>query len=658
MSFKYKTIFASKITKISNPEMETYLSTASLEKLKSLMPKNVDLDKNPDLIGLVANAAVSGKKNLNGDSIANKDAVAIAKNFVWKFVDIEHKHLLVKGVICNYGFSKFGTNEIMTEEEVLKSEEPVNISLAFLLWKMTLNDDFIELLEECTDETSSSYGGLSLSWELLFNNYDIAVGSSEVSKARIVTDEKEKSELKPHLKCKGGAGRNEEGFIYRVVALKDKDDFLIPSGVGIVEDPAGNVKGLYVVENNEKEEKEKAESSINVNEKLATVDATFAVSASDLANAIQRVGSSAQDAGVSLDELIAIISLAQQTTNRGGDIIGNSLKTIFTRIQRAEVLDQLQSLGVSAKDLEGNPLPAAKIFGNLARTYNELKEPQKSQICELIGGVLQANILKQMFGGEVLGLKDEALNKISQDSKNLSVTNDTRIQYMKIKSIKDITNEMLKTADASVIHDFLEDSIRQANESWKEEKGKLDKNIEDTKALASKAEADRVKAEEILQKTQEKLQAIEASIAEKQQQEAFNLRMEALNKDYSLNSDENKEFRAIIAKEIFGLSDEDYKVWGEKAKVLYKEKSVAYKQEIENKLAEAQAKVKPEEKKKEEIKASVNEEEKKETEKALENAEQSKAALPNSSSPAKQTMKEKYAKAFAEDQIEIVSRKR
>ena len=51
---------------------------------------------------------------------------------------------------------------------------------------------------------------------------------------------------------------------------------------------------------------------------------------------LKRVGSSAQDAGVSFDELLAMVAAAQQMTARGGAVIGNSLKSIFTRIQRVE----------------------------------------------------------------------------------------------------------------------------------------------------------------------------------------------------------------------------------------------------------------------------------------------------------------------------------
>jgi len=138
--------------------------------------------------------------------------------------------------------------------------------------------------------------------------------------------------------------------------------------------------------------------STTIINKLANVDAAFAVSSADLAEAIKRVGSSAQDAGVGFDELLAIVTSVQQTTARGGAVIGNSLKTIFTRIQRTDTLDQLQELGIQVRDLEGGTLPAIQILNNLSTTFDKLSDAQRAQLAETVGGVFQINILKAALG--------------------------------------------------------------------------------------------------------------------------------------------------------------------------------------------------------------------------------------------------------------------
>ena len=130
--------------------------------------------------------------------------------------------------------------------------------------------------------------------------------------------------------------------------------------------------------------------AVEVVNKLANVDAAFAVSSADLANAISRVGSTAVDAGVSLDELIALVTSAQQTTARGGAVIGNSFKTIFTRLQRGKVQDLLTSLGIDVTEGQS----AISLLKQLATVYDTLGAAQKSNVAEQVGGVFQINILK------------------------------------------------------------------------------------------------------------------------------------------------------------------------------------------------------------------------------------------------------------------------
>ena len=151
--------------------------------------------------------------------------------------------------------------------------------------------------------------------------------------------------------------------------------------------------------------------STTIINKLANVDAAFAVSSGDLAEAIKRVGSSASDAGVGFDELLAIVTSVQQTTARGGAVIGNSLKTIFTRIERTETLDQLEELGIKVRDLQGDALPAIQILSNLSNTFNTLASSQKAQVAETVGGIFQINILKAALGdlGKEYSVYDRAL---------------------------------------------------------------------------------------------------------------------------------------------------------------------------------------------------------------------------------------------------------
>lgn len=152
--------------------------------------------------------------------------------------------------------------------------------------------------------------------------------------------------------------------------------------------------------------------STQIVNKLATVDAAFAVSSADLADAISRVGSSADSVGVNLDQLVALVTSVQQTTARGGAVIGNSLKTIFTRLERTDVLDQLEALGIQARNVDGSFKPAIDTLTQLATTFDGLSDAQRANVAELVGGVFQINILKAALGdlGKQYSIYNSALN--------------------------------------------------------------------------------------------------------------------------------------------------------------------------------------------------------------------------------------------------------
>jgi TP901 family phage tail tape measure protein len=185
-------------------------------------------------------------------------------------------------------------------------------------------------------------------------------------------------------------------------------------------------------------------STVIVN-KLANVDAKFAVSSEDLAEAIKRVGSSAIAAGVSFDSLLATITAAQQKTARGGRVIGNSFKTIFTRIQRPRVIKQLQDMGVAVKDMSGNMKPAMEILQNFASTYDNLSDSQKALTAEMLGGVFQVNVLKATMSdlSSEYSIYSQAL-KVAANTTNEAVDRNEELN----KTLAALLNETLNNVTA------------------------------------------------------------------------------------------------------------------------------------------------------------------------------------------------------------------
>jgi TP901 family phage tail tape measure protein len=174
-------------------------------------------------------------------------------------------------------------------------------------------------------------------------------------------------------------------------------------------DAAKSVEALTAAVNSFASQSVTATEIVN---KFATVDAAFAVSSADLADAISRVGSSASQSGVSLNELIAIVTSAQQTTARGGAVIGNSFKTIFTRLQREKVVDLLESLGISGTDSSGRVKSTIQLLQDLGNVYDKLGSQQQAYVAEQVGGVFQINILKAALAdlGKEYSIYSSALN--------------------------------------------------------------------------------------------------------------------------------------------------------------------------------------------------------------------------------------------------------
>ena len=130
-----------------------------------------------------------------------------------------------------------------------------------------------------------------------------------------------------------------------------------------------------------------AEQIVN---KLVAVDTAFAVSAKDLADGFQRAGSTAEDAGVSFDELLGLITAVQQKTARGGAVIGNAFKSIFTRLSRSTTISELQELGVA---IDSSQSGVQKLEA-LSKSLSKISDPtQASKIKELAGGVFQINVV-------------------------------------------------------------------------------------------------------------------------------------------------------------------------------------------------------------------------------------------------------------------------
>jgi len=264
---KYTTTFGSiKIKPLVSSEKDEYLALASMEKLSDFIPE-VNTEENVDLLPIAFNACVANRVNKNGDVVDGETAVAMAKNFVNKQINIEHNRERVVGVILKAGFSQFGTDEPMDEVSASELKSPFNITLGGVIWKV-VNNNLAKMIENSSDPTSEDYEKISASWELGFSDYNLVMLEGEeknIEDGVVISDSQEIEKHKGMLRSLGGSGKTEDGrSVYRKV-IND----VVPLGIGLTENPAADVVGVLThskQENTEKIEENNSHSETqNVN---------------------------------------------------------------------------------------------------------------------------------------------------------------------------------------------------------------------------------------------------------------------------------------------------------------------------------------------------------------------------------------------------------
>jgi chromosome segregation ATPase len=213
---------------------------------------------------------------------------------------------------------------------------------------------------------------------------------------------------------------------------------------------------------------------------------------------------------------------------------------------------------------------------------------------------------------------------------------------MKIKSVNDITDDLLKTVEANVVSDFIEEELRTASEKFAEEKNKLQTELEEAKQLREELNKNHEELKTKFETVEKTLAELEEEKTQRQAEARFNERMALLDEEYELN-DEDRE---VLASDIKDMNNEDFQSYQKKIKVLLKDKTKAI---IEANKAEAAQKAEETTKQNEEVKASDEDEV---VETAVDAGEKENAEIPNSIQAEEETLIEKYKKAFDFDQFE------
>ncbi|MFF2834263.1 phage tail tape measure protein, partial [Cellulosimicrobium cellulans] len=132
-----------------------------------------------------------------------------------------------------------------------------------------------------------------------------------------------------------------------------------------------------------------AEDSIRIVDSLNEVDNNFATTTRDLSLSINKAGSAAKTFGVTLDELLGHTTAIQMSTRESGNIVGNSLKTIYSRLTTMYNSEELLAAAGVQMRMNGEVRTASELLEELASKWSTLSAEEQQNAAVGLAGRFQ-----------------------------------------------------------------------------------------------------------------------------------------------------------------------------------------------------------------------------------------------------------------------------
>ena len=143
---------------------------------------------------------------------------------------------------------------------------------------------------------------------------------------------------------------------------------------------------------------------------ITALGASTASSSSEIASGLQQFASIAKTTGLSYDYATSALATLVANTRQSADTIGNSLKTIFSRLQGLKMgetsedgLDlnkyskALKAIGVDVLDVNGNMMEMDDILEETAAKWDNMTQAQKMAFAQTVAGTRQYNQLMSLM---------------------------------------------------------------------------------------------------------------------------------------------------------------------------------------------------------------------------------------------------------------------
>lgn len=168
------------------------------------------------------------------------------------------------------------------------------------------------------------------------------------------------------------------------------------------------------------------EGAVDVADKLNAVAAKSAASIDELATAMSKAASQANQAGLSMDKFYAIIGTIEEVTREAPENIGTSLKTIMARMQQIkegnntedetdvnDVETALKSVGIRLRDTNGQLRDLEEVLDELGPKWAGLDRNTQAYLGTIIAGTRQQSRFISMMQNWDRVLE---LTEVSQES--------------------------------------------------------------------------------------------------------------------------------------------------------------------------------------------------------------------------------------------------
>ena len=136
----------------------------------------------------------------------------------------------------------------------------------------------------------------------------------------------------------------------------------------------------------------------------------FTAGMQQISEGIEASGSVAKTAGLNMQEYAAMVGLAVEQTGMSGSTIGQSYKTIFSRITRASSTEgtsaediskaetALKGIGVAVRESNNEFRDMSDIMADIGQKWDTLTDVQKANVGYEVAGTRQLNVLNSLFG--------------------------------------------------------------------------------------------------------------------------------------------------------------------------------------------------------------------------------------------------------------------